>query len=385
MTTKLKTLYSRTSTGNIQQWSIFFDGDKFWTEEGIVGGKLSTTTPTVCHGKNAGRANATTPQEQAKKEAEARWKKKLKQHYFEDIKDIDKVQFIEPMLAEKFYDYIDSISYPVMVDRKYNGMRCVINKDGMFTRTGESIISAPHIFKAIKQLYETYPDLVLDGELYNHKYRHHLNELISIVRKTKNVSQADLDKSAAIVKYYVYDGYGFDNITTDTICSKRRAGLVKLLKDIPDIVVVDYKMAKNQTEVENIYNSYVVDGYEGAIVRIDTKYYNKRTKNLLKMKPTDDAEFTIIDIKEGTGDWTGSGKTVTVKGDVIDSNGNVITPNVVFDCNFKGTYEDAVQFLKEKSNWIGKSVTIYYNGLTGKGTPNYGQFDYNNSIKGDRK
>jgi hypothetical protein len=46
--------------------------------------------------------------------------------------------------------------------------------------------------------------------------------------------------------------------------------------------------------------------------------------------------------------------------------------------------EDAAFFLTVKDQWIGKLVTIQFNGYTGLGTPQFAQFNYRNSIKGDR-
>ena len=68
------------------------------------------------------------------------WKKKIKSHgYWKDIADIDKSTFIEPMLANKFNDHKHKLKYPVMVDRKYNGMRQVTIPGTAKTRKGEII------------------------------------------------------------------------------------------------------------------------------------------------------------------------------------------------------------------------------------------------------
>ena len=378
-------LYKRAKTGAIQSWEIFADSDKYWTVAGQVGGTLTESKPTICFPKNEGKANETTAADQAISEAQSKWDKKRKSHYFENVEDIDIQQFIEPMLAKKYKDYSESdIQWPVMVDRKYNGMRQVTSFVGGRTRKGEIIHTTPHLFEAVQHLFKKYPELVIDGEAYNHEYRYKLNGLISLVRKTKHFTAEDLAQSKKIVKYYVYDGYGFNDITEETKCSERRAALKELLKDIPEVVVVDYTWAHNDGEVQKIYTEYVEDGYEGAIIRQDTAYEHKRTKSLLKMKPTDDAEFTIVDIQDGTGNWAGYAKRILVRGDVVDSKGNVVTPNAEFVASFKGGQPEAAKCLAEKAKWISKSVTIYYNGLTGLGIPNSAQFDYNNCNKGDR-
>ena len=372
----LPTLYAKSSTGKVLEWRIEYSGSSYRTHTGQQGGAVITSEWSQCEAKSVGRSNSTTSEKQAEKEAKALWKKKIKSHgYWEDIADIDKQTFIEPMLANKFKDHKHKVKYPVMVDRKYNGMRQVTSIDKAKTRMGEKIETAPHILNAIDHLFKKYPNLVLDGELYNHEYRYKLNELMSIVRKQKDIILDDLLKSSQIVKYYVYDGYGWDDITEETPCATRRICLGTLLRDIPEIVVVPFDWAANEEEVMKLYDSHVSDGYEGAIIRANTKYWHKRTNDLLKVKPLDDDEFEILEVLEGTGNWSGAAKIVTLK----------FKENDTFKASVKGSYESGVEILKNKNNWIGKTVTIFYNGFTGLGKPNYAQLDPKNCFKGDRK
>jgi len=365
-------IYAR-GENNILEWEVEVQGNKYRTITGGQGAKKVTSDWTVCESKSTGRSNETSADEQAQKEAEALYKKKLKTGYFKNVTDIDNSTYIEPMLANKFEDHKHKIEYPVMVDRKYNGMRQVTSHNGAFTRKGEAIITAPHIVKILESLFKKYPDLVLDGELYNHEYRFKLNELIKLVRKTKHFTPEDLIQSEKIVKYYVYDGYGFDAISEDTKCSDRREGLKKLLNGIKYIEVVEYEWAKNEEGVYKVYEEYVQDGYEGAIVRATVGYQHKRTNALLKVKPIDDDEAEILALLEGNGNWAGAAKIVTLK-----------WKDKIFNGSVKGCYENCAKMLKEKSKWIGKTVTFTYNGFTGKGTPNFAQLNPENCFKGDR-
>ena len=87
-----------------------------------------------------------------------------------------------------------------------------------------------------------------------------------------------------------------------------------------------------------------------------------------------DEEMTIVDIQEGSGNWSGKAKIITVKQD----NGNV------FDATFKGNMAQAIQFLKDKQKWIGKRVTIKFNALTAYGVPQYAQLDINNCLRAEK-
>lgn len=409
---ELPILYARSKTGAVLTWEIKVEGNKYCMITGQENGGKTTSKWTVAKAMNVGQSNETTPEQQAENEAISKWKKKLKTGYFENVKDIDTpLAYIEPMLAYPLIskktdkdtgktiivDRTPDVKLPVMVDRKYNGMRQVASMVGPYSRKGEQIQTAPHIYEALTPLFQKIPGLVLDGELYNHDYRHKLNELISIVRTTVKVTIELLRDSERIVRYYVYDGYGFNlpedvliefpdgtkwkfpsgtAITEDSPNVLRREALKQLLKGIPYVVVVPYYMVNTMEESKKLYGEFIEDGYEGAILRNpNASYQHCRTNDLIKLKPYEDMEVIIVDIIDpGSGNWGGSGKTALVRMD----NGKE------FKATFKGSYEKAVKILEEKDTWIGQKVTMTYNGWTGKGTPNYAQIDPNNCAVGDR-
>ena len=379
MTHQYPELYARNSNGSIQEWQIEVEGNKYRTVVGRQGGAKITSAWTVCTGKNKGQRNETTDAQQAIVEADAKWKKKLKSGgYFEDIKDIDNsLSFVEPMLAHRFVDHQDKVQLPCMVDKKYNGGRVIAVQTGLWTRKGERYMSIPHIEDILAPFFEKYPNLVLDGEGYNHDLRFKLNETMSIIRTTKEakITPELLSKSESTVRLYVYDGYGFEGITENTGCLARRKALAELLHKVPYIVNVPYRIANTLEEIDAIYADDVSEGYEGSIIRnIHAPYEHKRSYNLLKVKPTDDDEFVIVDINEGSGNWSGTGKIITFR----MKNGKK------FNGTFKGSMPEGRKFLLEKDKWIGQTVTVFYNGFTGLGIPNSAQFDINNCLKNDR-
>ena len=59
-----QTLYSLGKKGEIRSWHVWTDGSAIKTEHGVLNGKLQLAEK-IAKVKNAGRANATTPEQQA--------------------------------------------------------------------------------------------------------------------------------------------------------------------------------------------------------------------------------------------------------------------------------------------------------------------------------
>ena len=139
--TTLPTLYKRTSTGATQQWTVAVDGNTISTTYGQVGGALQITHDVISEGKNLGRSNATTPEQQAQLEAAAQHEKKRKAGYVADLATAQAGgtdDIIEggvlPMLAKVYEDRADKVTFPVAVQPKLDGHRCiaVIEASGAF-------------------------------------------------------------------------------------------------------------------------------------------------------------------------------------------------------------------------------------------------------------
>lgn len=370
-------LYSRDTLGNIRVWYMEQQDNKYRVVSGLKDGEKVTSEWTVTNAKNEGKKNATTATEQATKEIEAKYKKQKKTFYFENIEDVDSEQYVEPMLAKLYKDYFDKINLSEgewLLQLKMNGMRCIATKDGLFTRKGEKYISCPHIHDSLKSFFQKHPKAILDGELFNNEYRQQLNEISKLIRKTVHITKSDLERSEKLVHYYIYDGYGFGLDKEHPYHERKQWIDANIIGKYTHVAKVEDHDINDQSDLDRHYQCFVDQGHEGVILRRkNMEYQNKRTKDLLKVKPEDDDEGVILNISEGTGNWSGAGKIITLN-----------WKGKIFDATFKGTYEQSVDFLKNKNDWIGKNVTFLYNGLTGKGTPNFARVDINNCIKADR-
>ena len=79
----MNTLYSKDSKGELRVWSIYTEGAEVIVKHGKLGGKIQEKRYTA-EGKNCGKVNETTPEQQVIIEADAKYVKQLKSGYFAD-------------------------------------------------------------------------------------------------------------------------------------------------------------------------------------------------------------------------------------------------------------------------------------------------------------
>lgn len=337
-------IYKYTTKGQVQQWQIKVDGDEFFTEEGIKGGTITVNRPTVCKGKNIGKKNETTPQEQAMAEAKAKHQKKLDKGYSEILTGEKK--FFEPMLAKDYKDVtIDWGKQRVFVQPKLDGLRCINEEGKLMSRNGKPYTACPHL---------TQEDTILDGELYNHEYKDDFNKIVSLCKKQK-ATKEELEESASKVQFWAYDFPGVEGTF-----SERYKALKKWISNQSNksIKLVPTYEISSEDELIEWHAKFLELGYEGTIVRIDsTNYENKRSKSLLKYKDFQDDEFTIIGFEEGKGGRVGTIGKFVVR----------ITDDITCESNVKGNFEFLADVWKNRNSYIGTKATIKYFGYTPAG------------------
>lgn len=351
-------LYNKAKTGKIIEWSIEIEGSKFRAITGQVGGNLITGSWTQCLGKNIGRSNETSPEEQAIKEVEAKIVKKKEEGYRETIEELDEVDGSVQeivMLAEKWKDFEKNVpaDETLYTQPKLDGIRCKGDSKKLVSRKNKEFISVPHI---LKEIQEANIDFILDGELYNHELKDDFNEIVRLVKRTKPTEE-DLVSSENMVQYHVYDcmikgAFGARNKALQDLFSKHK---FKYLKLVPTRIIT-------RKDVDTMHDMYVSQGYEGIIIRRNAEYEYFRSKNLLKLKHWIDEEFEIIDVLEGIGNRSGMMGKILLK----------MKDGKTFEANAKGTYVYYKELLVNKKNYIGKMATLKYQNLTPAGIPRFG-------------
>lgn len=187
------------------------------------------------------------------------------------------------------------------VSRKIDGTRCLMYyKDGAIhtaSRGGKTYDPATlHLRnnEQLKSLFQMYPNIILDGELYKHDINFPLQRISGLCRLETWTEEC------GNLEYWIYD-----YISNEPF--KDRYTTLMSFKDIftepnSKIKVVDHEFISGYYKIRRRHDLYVNEGFEGLIMRNPDKEYgiNKRSaKYMIKMKERKSGEFTVIGIKEG--------------------------------------------------------------------------------------
>ena len=254
----------------------------------------------------------------------------------------------KPMLAHKYDDSRVDWSQPVYIQPKLDGVRCLFTKDGAFSRTGKQFMNVAHIQLELISFFKDNPDVVLDGELYNHDLKHDFEKIISLVRKQKPTADDRLE-AKNLMQYHLYDF--IDNKKTNYQNRMHQLACADIysssIKHVPA-----YRVYKHEEALNMHHDAYLAKGYEGSILRLDGPYKHGRSYDLMKFKDFSDTEATIIGYETGKGKREGTlGKFI-----MQDDDGNE------FGCPpGKGyNYKDLANILNNIGDYIGKRATFTY-------------------------
>ena len=256
----------------------------------------------------------------------------------------------KPMLAYPVNNKPVDYSKPVFMQPKLDGVRCLIQcnegKVTAYSRTGKVWQNIEHITLNLYKFFDKHPNVILDGELYNHDFKDDFESIISMVRKTKPTAE-DRVISAKNVQFHCYD------IVDEVLTFDMRIHFIA--KTVPPsycIHHVDTIQVATESLSKVFHQSNLEMGYEGSILRTNDNYACKRSHNLRKFKDFSDAEATIVGYLDGKGKRTGTlGKFI-----MQDDNG------VEFGCPpGKGyTYKQLGTMLENIGDYIGQRATFTF-------------------------
>lgn len=353
-------LYAKSKKGKTKFWKISVmlqqdDTAKIHTVHGYLDGKKQTSEKHVTVGKNLGKSNETTPFEQACSEAQSKWNKQKDKGYAEDQHNIpdESDGYFLPMLAKDYTKSSQHITFPAYVQPKLDGIRAIGNWKGeLWSRAGKMLTVPTHINEQLKELLNE--GEYTDGELYVHGWT--FQRIIAAVKKQSE----DTD----LLEYHVYDRPckepGFKERFVDWRVSESPNQVIQ--KSTSHIKMVRTIYLKNVNRLEALESLFLEQGYEGAIIRnSDGPYlYGHRSYDLQKIKRFQDAEFEIVDTKDGEGRDSGA-IIFTCKTEEDET----------FDVRPATTYEIRRKMWKQRKQYVGELLTVKFFELTEDGIPRF--------------
>lgn len=361
---KLPTLYITTSLKK-RFWDI-------WVEEhiinknkqyfisrkyGIIGGKI-----TIPEKKEMGtESNAITY-------ARSLWRKKLESGFFQNINlSKSKMETVKPMGAYKLDNFHHKIKYPAFVQRKLDGFRCLCHINDkkeviMYSKNMKPFIFLNHIkdeINKIKNLINNHL-LYLDGELYEKGLR--LHEISSLVMKKYATKEQEIEMKK--ISYYIFDIFDINNLSLTF--KERYEILQNIFKKykFKYIKLVSCYVVNNLDEIRKLDQDFLIEGYEGIIVRNMDGIYklNSKSYDVLRTKEFKKKEFIIIGANQGSG---------TQKGAIIWNLQCIFNKKLSFSAISIGSIKDRIKLFKEYSknpnNFIGKKAKVKYLSISDEG------------------
>jgi len=369
-------LYKRTKSGKIQYWKIKV-GEANVPYIRKESGQLGTTNPLthlehITEGKNIGKTNETTPMEQAISQAQSDWNKKRDEGYksLADLGDWQDEEALEiwldktlpqentdasgntkPMLATD-WKKIKKIEYPVFVQPKLDGVRCLIivatagitRSIRFLSRSGKDY-DFPHLLGA------TFPDgeFILDGEIYSDDLT--FQQIVAATKKVTEHTHQLHFRCYDIINHHPQKVRS--EMVVDAISSINAASTYSS----PYFHVVPTWTAQNEKEVKAYHDSFIEQGYEGAMIRyMGGKYAaGARSRELLKVKEFDETEYKFMFWEYGQREE-----------DLIAV---CSSPSGEFRAKMVGTKAEKVEIAKHPSHT--GMITIKHFGLTEDGLPRF--------------
>lgn len=308
---------------------------------------------------------------QALQEARYRHGKKIRSGYC--APGAIETALFTPQLAEKFKEQHltpERFRIGIAIQAKFDGERCipVLVNDAVVlrTRTNKEIPCPLHVLKQQLRVFLSYlPDGVPpDGELYSHS--------IPFQKLQKVLQKGDEEREGAdSVRFCVFDIADFSSPLEVRINTLLEAYSAMVADGHPcdRICLARNAYANSRSQLDMQYERFLAEGFEGAMLRQlagprgefwnDSLYVSKRSRNLIKMKPCEDAEAEVIEVIEAAREPG----TATFR---------LRTPDgIEFACRPAAPAEQRRRWLEKPEEVLGRSYTYKYQGTFDGGVPRF--------------
>lgn len=339
-------LYKVDSKGKLRVIKYSVEEDNLIQESGVDGGSL-VVNKKVCIGKNIGKSNETSPNEQAYLELGSKVTEKLSEGYYYSPEEAYNSDTILPMLAKSYNDEKHKIDWdlPVLVQPKLDGMRCLgFIKDGKVTlqsRDGKLITTMKHIEAELALIEE---DCILDGELYCHGLS--FQENMKLIKKYRPM---ETEKISFVI---------YDTVRNEPYLERMYDTSLALVSgEFKHLSLISCQVIDNHEELTAYHSHALSEGYEGTIVRHGNQGYQKdvRSSFLLKYKDFQDTVALVVDI---------------IPSEARPEQGVLVVKLLngkLCKASLKMTHAHRAEILINKQDYIGQTAELRYFELTDEG------------------
>ena len=265
--------------------------------------------------------------------------------------NLDKVKGINP---------IDGTYY---ISRKLDGCRCICYVNKVFSdtwvefksRQNKIITTLDNLVEPIKEFTKNFGpgEYVLDGEvclmddLGNEDFQGLMKE---VTRKDHTIENP---------RYNVFDLLTrgeFDGEDESPDFADRLNMMHDLATPNKNVVLLEQELVTSQEVMDRWTNKAQELGWEGCMLRKDAPYKRGRSKDLIKIKKFQDAEYVVEGIIEGTATYNegGAKEYPVVAALIITHKGNHVKVGSGL------SKEQRIGWLQNPNEIIGKTVTIQY-------------------------
>lgn len=327
----------------------------------VVGGAAVKSVVPVA-GKNIGRANETTPAQQALLEMNSRVNKQLDKGYVRTFVEAESpatnaLGLKKPMLAHPLnkvkpenIDWEHAYAQP-----KLDGHRC-LTQGIMYSRQGKEI-HMPHIREALGDYGLLGKGL--DGELYVHGML--LQDIGSLIKRPREESRQ--------LQYHIYD------LMRAAPYSERKQELGELIlraeaDGAPLCLVPTYEVA-NREELDTLHKRWLTSGYEGSILRHGGAHYedDTRSTSLIKVKDFEDHEFKVVGFRFGTPRTLLDGRVLRLPIWVCRNPFAKTDEVKTFEVTAAGDMWEKHAQGESPEQYVGKQLTVQHFGFSKDGAP----------------
>jgi DNA ligase 1 len=369
---KLTNLYKKDASGNMLGWRIWTEANCVFTRHGRLDGSIQQDMYEVLEGTNIGRSNQRDEIEQAEFEAESKWKKQVKyKGYFESIQAAneagDNTYFgaLKPMKAQRHDKHAHKLFYPLYVQPKLNGLRCMATMyQGtvkLYRSGGQMIKHFEHIRCDLLKIMKNGD--IFDGELYDHGTP--LSVISGIVRADVNVKSKEVQEK---IKFWIFDAPKIGVHDIENTFFTRFDELYKRFNNYQGehLILVGTTAVDSDKLSEAMYVDFVHDGYEGMMYRLMNMSYKpgKRSYEIQKRKDFQEDDFQILYANEGKGRAKGMAVSFT-----CTKFSNELGEDATFEVPMNGTDEYRIMLWNSPESFRGKWLQTRYLNLSVYGIP----------------